>query len=106
MLASSRVALWKIGRYIADEVLENQRRNEDASCISNSSYSPSPTPEMVNNYSADTMLDTLNKWKTDRRDLESLSDSENLIAFNNLWLNSAASAMAAPPAPQLNPILR
>ncbi|XP_074604703.1 uncharacterized protein LOC141858001 [Brevipalpus obovatus] len=102
MLASSRVALWKIGRYIADEVLETQRRNENTSCISDSSYSSSPTSNETINYSTDAMMETLNKWKTDRRDIEPLANNDNLIAFNSMWPNSGTNTLTVPSAPQVN----
>lgn len=94
MLTTSRVALWKIGRYIADEVLENQRQNEESNCISYSSSSPINNVNGNNdrdNFNVD-LIDLQNKWKCNGKQLDPLIGSDSIFSVNEIWPSSNVPA--------------
>lgn len=103
MLATSRVALWKIGRYIADEVLENQRRNEEPICVSNSLYSTSATNNEMANFSVE-MIDSPSKWKSNQKDMDPLINNDSILSVNEIWSNSNLPSLIVHPANPVNSV--
>ncbi|XP_015785355.1 aryl hydrocarbon receptor nuclear translocator-like protein 1 isoform X1 [Tetranychus urticae] len=103
MLASSRVALWKIGRYIADEVIENQRRYEESNFLLTASPYSSSTIPITNTFvTTDSEFDKLKKWRPDnvaRGLIASQIKSSGLIQLDNLHSQQQQQSQLGPSNP-------
>ncbi|XP_066600320.1 basic helix-loop-helix ARNT-like protein 1 [Prorops nasuta] len=97
-LISSHVEVSKIGRQIAEEVLDLQRRGEDSS--SGSSPGPGPEPTLLNTESQITSPNSVHKSSQPGIGSDNSSNHPTPVyshVVNNVQLNSIANDQGAPP---------